>query len=70
MTRPKCSCASFEKLAGASVHAYIAMFLDELNHQLPTGVRRYRCRECGREWEKRPPEVKSEGTRPTLVRID
>ncbi|MDQ3687063.1 MAG: hypothetical protein M3430_15925 [Acidobacteriota bacterium] len=68
MSRLKCSCESFEKFAGASVPAYIASFLDEVKRQLPKGVKHYQCRECGREWEKRPPEA--EATRPTLVRLD
>ena len=60
MTEQKCSCAAFERLEGASVPAYIAAFLErgEKNG--------YRCRACGRRWEKRAPE--KEGARPSLVR--
>jgi hypothetical protein len=49
-------------LEGASVTAYISAFLEqaEKNH--------YRCRVCGMPWEKRVPEDKREGGRPSLVR--
>lgn len=69
MEQPKCSCARFEKLEGASVPAYIKAFLDEAGAGMPDDKKRYRCRVCGREWEKRAPEVKSAGTRPSLVRV-
>lgn len=68
MSRPKCSCESFEKFVGASVPAYIASFLDELKSEGPPGVKRYQCRECARGWEKRPPE--GEEKRPTLARLN
>lgn len=45
--------------------AYIKAFLKESGGE----KRRYRCRVCGREWERRAPEIKSEGTRPSLVRL-
>jgi hypothetical protein len=61
MSERKCSCASFERLEGASVPAYIAAFLEQEEKD------RYRCRVCGREWEKRAPE--KEGTRPSLVKF-
>jgi transposase-like protein len=63
MSQPSCSCQSFERLEGASVNAYINAFLDQVDPK-----NRYRCRVCGREWEKRAPEVKSEGTRPSLIK--
>ena len=63
MSEPKCSCESFERLEGASVNAYIKAFLDQVGRE-----NLYRCRVCGREWEKRAPEIKSEGARPSLVR--
>jgi rubrerythrin len=66
VSESKCSCESLERLEGASVQAYIKAFLDQLGH---TEKNLYRCRVCGREWEKRAPEIKSEGTRPSLVRL-
>jgi NAD dependent epimerase/dehydratase family enzyme len=69
MSQPNCSCASFERLEGASVTAYIKAFLEQTGHATPEAKNRYRCRVCGREWEKRAPEIKSEGTRPSLIRI-
>ena len=65
-----CSCASFERFEGASVSAYVAAFLDESEQQSPSADNRYRCRVCGRQWEKRPPDMKGAGTRPSLVRLD
>jgi len=64
MTENKCSCFRLERLEGASVNAYICTYLtaEEKND-------RYRCRVCGREWEKRYPESKSEGKRPSLIRL-
>ncbi len=72
MDAQNCSCAQFGKLEGASVNAYIAAFLDELENAAPppSGNKHYRCRRCGREWEKRAPEIKAAGTRPSLVRLD
>jgi hypothetical protein len=70
MSQPKCSCESFERLEGASVPAYIAAFLEQAGRSIEEEKRRYRCRLCGREWEKRAPAEKSEGVRPSLVRID
>ena len=76
MNQLKCSCAQFDKLEGASVNAYIKAFLeqDAGAKSVETNANgedknRYRCRVCGRIWEKRAPEVKSEGTRPSLVRL-
>lgn len=63
MSQPKCSCAKFERLEGAGVNAYISAFLEQ------TGKDHYRCRVCGSRWEKRTPEVKREGGRPSLVRV-
>jgi hypothetical protein len=68
MSQPACSCELFEKLEGASVNAYINTFLDRVGSATPEEKNLYRCRVCGREWEKRAPESKSEGTRPSLVR--
>lgn len=69
MEQPRCSCAQFDRLEGASVHAYISAFLEQQGRAATEEKHRYRCRVCGREWEKRAPEIKSEGTRPSLVRL-
>lgn len=69
MSEEKCSCASFERLEGASVPAYVGAFLDDLGRADPSLKNRYRCRVCGREWEKRAPAAKTEGTRPSLIRL-
>ncbi|MGH9900875.1 MAG: hypothetical protein ACRD68_03445 [Pyrinomonadaceae bacterium] len=70
MSKPPCSCESFERLEEAGVPAYTAAFLDEAKDEPPpAGSKRYRCRVCGREWEKRAPEVKDKGTGPSLVRL-
>ena len=69
MSGPACSCEKFERLEGASVGAYIAAFLEDLGRTDPADENRYRCRVCGRVWEKRGPEVKTVSTRPSLVRI-
>ena len=69
MEQPKCSCAQFDRLEGASVPAYINAFLEQAGHMTTEEKNRYHCRVCGREWEKRAPEIKSEGTRPSLVRL-
>ena len=69
MSDGKCSCAEFVKLEGASVTAYAAAFLEDLGRSDPAQKNRYRCRVCGREWEKRAPEIKGQGTRPSLVRV-
>lgn len=68
MDQPKCSCASFERLEGASVPAYISAFLEQAGRS-PEDKNRFRCRICGREWERRAPAEKSEGARPSLVKI-
>jgi hypothetical protein len=69
MSSPACSCEKFERLEGASVGAYVAAFLEDLGRTDPARKNRYRCRVCGREWEKRGREVKTGSTRPSLVRI-
>ncbi|HEY0322123.1 MAG TPA: hypothetical protein VGC66_14275 [Pyrinomonadaceae bacterium] len=66
MSQPRCSCESFERLEGASVPAYIKAFLEQLDEPGAPYKNRFRCRVCGRFWEKRSPE--HEGTRPSLVR--
>ncbi|PYS82285.1 MAG: hypothetical protein DMF67_13545 [Acidobacteria bacterium] len=69
MDSPLCSCEKFERLEGASVNAYAATFLEDAGRADPAGRSLYRCRVCGREWEKRGPEVKTGSTRPSLVKI-
>jgi hypothetical protein len=69
MEQPKCSCAQFDKLEGASVGAYIKAFLEQPLGASSEERNRYRCRVCGRRWEKRAPLSKSEGTRPSLIRL-
>lgn len=68
MDQPKCSCESFEKLEGASVPAYINAFLEQAERESAGEKNLYRCRVCGRVWEKRAPEA--EEKRPSLVRLD
>lgn len=69
MEQPKCSCTQFNRLEGASVPAYINAFLDKAGDSNSSDKNLYRCRICGREWKRRAPEVKSESTRASLVRV-
>jgi hypothetical protein len=69
MSDPDCSCEKFERLEGASVGAYAAAFLEDMGRDDPAKKNLYRCRVCGRVWEKRAPEVKTGSTRPSLVRV-
>ena len=70
MSEQKCSCEKFERLEGASVPAYVRAFLDEASRPgEQAGKNLYRCRICGREWEKRAPASAEEGRRPALVRV-
>ena len=59
-----CSCESLEKLEGASVPAYTKAFLETVDAGDPARKNVYRCRACGRTWEKQ----KGEAARPSLVR--
>jgi hypothetical protein len=68
MSQHNCSCAAFERLEGASVPAYIKAFLEDLGRNDAAHKDEYRCRVCGRLWERRAPET--EGKRPALVRLD
>jgi hypothetical protein len=68
MSQAKCSCETLERLEGASVPAYIAAFLDQVGRATLEEKNRYRCRVCGREWEKHAPDIKNEGKRPSLTR--
>ena len=70
MSQPMCSCEAFERLEGASVTAYINAFLDQVGSATPEEKNRYRCRVCGREWERRSSQTNSGGTRPTLIRLE
>jgi rubrerythrin len=49
------------------VPAYTKAFLDSAVGAENEGKNLYRCRVCGRLWEKRPPE--GEGKRPSLVKV-
>lgn len=69
MSKPACSCEKFERLEGASVGAYVAAFLEDLGRDDPERKNRFRCRVCGREWEKRAPEAQTGSTRPSLIRV-
>ncbi|HKS28245.1 MAG TPA: hypothetical protein VJS44_10515 [Pyrinomonadaceae bacterium] len=64
MSQAKCSCASFERLEGASVPAYIKAFLEP--EAGATDKDLYRCRVCGHIWERRAPD--DERARASLVR--
>jgi hypothetical protein len=70
MNGSKCSCEKFARLEGASVQAYSRAFLEDLEDANSGGRRLLRCRVCGRLWERRAPDVKAAGTRPSLVRLD
>lgn len=70
MGEAKCSCEKFARLEGASVQAYARAFLEEVEDANSRGGKILRCRVCGRLWERRAPEAKSAGTRPSLVRLD
>lgn len=69
MSGPNCSCEKFERLEGASVSAYAAAFLEDLGREDPLQKNRFRCRMCGRMWEKRAPEAQTGSVRPSLVRV-
>lgn len=68
MSERKCSCAVLGKLEGASVPAYICAYLEQVGGQQSEEKNRYRCRLCEQAWEKRAPETKSEGSRPSLIK--
>lgn len=69
MSGRKCSCDRFERLEGASVGAYAAAFLEDLGRADAGKKNRYRCRVCGREWEKRAPDAEARNARPSLVKV-
>ena len=66
MSQANCSCETLERLEGASVPAYISAYLDRLTPAQKQS--RYRCRVCGREWEKQTPLDESVGRRASLIR--
>lgn len=70
MSGPNCSCEKFERLEGASVNAYAAAFLEDLGRNDSEQKNRFRCRVCGRVWEKRAPDALAGNARPSLVRIE
>lgn len=67
MTAGKCPCETLERLEGASVQAYISSFLKSTEEAGRAEGSRFKCKVCGREWEKRAPE--GQGKRPSLVRL-
>jgi len=69
MSAAKCSCEKFDRLEGASVNAYASAFLEDLGQSDTRKKNRFRCRVCGREWEKRAPDAKTGSKRPSLVRL-
>jgi hypothetical protein len=69
MSQTKCSCENLKRLEGASVPAYITAYLEQIRSTGQEDKNLFRCRICGREWEKHTPEEKSEGKRPSLVRV-
>lgn len=69
MSQAKCSCENLKRLEGASVPAYIAAYLEQVKGTTQEEQSRFRCRVCGREWEKHAPEDKSEAKRASLVRL-
>ncbi|MDT5124205.1 MAG: hypothetical protein QOC96_3687 [Acidobacteriota bacterium] len=68
MSQPKCSCENLKRLEGASVPAYIAAYLEQVKGATQDEKHLYRCRICGRKWERYAPEDQSEGKRPSLIR--
>ena len=68
MAEASCGCKEFARLEGASVPAYISAFLS-LIEGTTADESHYRCRVCGREWEKRSPSGEHESRRPYLVRL-
>ena len=70
MSQQNCSCEKFERLEGASVPAYINAFLEDLGRNDPTHKNEFRCRVCGRRWEKRAPDERLGQARAALVRVD
>jgi NAD dependent epimerase/dehydratase family enzyme len=67
MNQSNCPCETLERLEGASVPAYITAYLDQIGSNEEKN--HFRCRVCSREWEKRAPKIKSEGTRASLIRL-
>jgi len=67
VSQPKCSCAAFERLEGASVPAYINAFLEPADRRDQTQKNRFLCRVCGRIWERHAPD--DQHARPSLVRL-
>lgn len=69
MSRPNCSCSSFDRLEGASVPAYIKAFLEEAGETVAKpGKRVFRCRACGSLWERRAPD--QQRARASIVRLE
>lgn len=68
MSEMKCSCETLERLEGASVNAYIGAFLEQEKQAEASAQNRFRCRVCGRAWEKRRPASEDDSKRPSLVK--
>jgi hypothetical protein len=69
MDDKKCSCEKFDRLTGASVPAYTASFLERIsNSQDQQGII-FRCRICGRRWERRSPTGDAQDTRDSLIKL-
>lgn len=77
-----CSCDKFNHFEGASVAAYTKAFLEDAASEdapnddappLEKGVKRLRCRVCGRMWERRAAEAKgaseTASARASLIKI-
>jgi len=64
-SQSKCSCDQFERFEGASVAPYIAAFLEKVAAAQESEKTIYRCRLCGRAWERRETPA---GKKPSLVR--
>jgi len=65
----KCSCDGFEKLSGASVPAYTLSFLERVGDREDYKGMIFRCRVCGRLWQRESPRDKAEGKRDSLIRL-
>jgi hypothetical protein len=68
MSQAKCPCETLSRLEGASVPAYISAYLEPVRPATSEKKSLYRCRVCGRTWEKQTPLGENEGKRPSLIR--
>jgi hypothetical protein len=65
----KCSCEQFEKLAGASVPAYTASFLNREEDSGHPAKSIFRCRVCGQRWQRHTPHDDEDGKRDSLIKL-